>query len=93
MEALLIMSAVIMLCVLALMLPEVPDLLNRRRRLKTPPCSKCGHMRDGEWLLTRCAEPSMMDREERLRGYRPSPPLTMDVRGTKDCRFEWRDGE
>lgn len=66
----------------------------RRRKLKTPPCSKCmnGFLFYGQWYCN-CSE--YKEQVERLTTNRPEYVASSDVRGTKWCRYEpgLEDGE
>lgn len=69
-------------------------MLKRRRKLKTPPCSKCmnGFLFYGQWYCN-CNE--YKEQVERLTTKRPEYVSASDVRGTKWCRYEpgLEDGE
>lgn len=66
----------------------------RRRKLKTPPCSKCmrGFLFLGQWHCN-CNE--YKEQVERLTTKRPEYVSASEVRGTKWCRYEpgLEDGE
>lgn len=66
----------------------------RRRKLDTPPCSKCmrGFFDFGMW---HCDCPEYKEQVERLTTRRLEYVAASDVRGTKWCRYEpgLEDGE
>ena len=76
-------------------LPELDaDFEIRRRKLDTPPCSKCmrGFFEFGMWHCN-CAE--YKEHMERLTTRRLEYVAASDIRGTKWCRYEpgLEDGE
>lgn len=59
----------------------------RRRKLDTPPCSKCmrGFLFYGKW---RCNCNEYKEQVERLTTNRPEYVSASNIRGTKWCRYE-----